>query len=101
MSNITPEQTDELLSWLASVAGDPLAFTLGAYPWGEATLSGFPDGPDQWSRDLFELIRVGLLNPAEAIQIATASGHGIGKSATVSWIIIWAFVTSPDRDWET
>ena len=26
---------DKLLSWLASVRDDPLAFTLGAYPWGE------------------------------------------------------------------
>lgn len=88
---------DELLTWLASVKGDPYAFTMGAYPWGEAgtVLEKF-DGPDQWSIDLFELIRSGLLNPAEAIQIATASGHGIGKSATVSWIIIWAFTTFPD-----
>ena len=27
--------TDGLLEWLAEVANDPLAFTLGAYPWGE------------------------------------------------------------------
>ena len=89
--------TDGLMEWLASVAGDPLAFTLGAFPWGEpgTVLEKF-DGPDDWSRDLFDLIRRGLLNPNEAIQIATASGHGIGKSATVAWIILWAFCTFPD-----
>jgi len=32
----------------------------------------------------------------KAIQIAVASGHGIGKSATVAWIILWAFCTYPD-----
>ena len=91
------EMSDDLLDWLASVKGDPLAFTMGAYPWGEpgTVLEKF-DGPDDWSKDLFELIRLGLLNPAEAIQIATASGHGIGKSATVAWIILWAFCTFPD-----
>jgi hypothetical protein len=89
--------SDGLHEWLASVSGDPLAFTLGAYPWGqEGTVLERFDGPDDWSRDLMELIRSGLLNPSEAIQIATASGHGIGKSATVAWIILWAFCTFPD-----
>lgn len=86
-----------LLDWLAEVADDPLAFTLGAYPWGDpnSTLADF-DGPDEWSRWLMEQIRVGLLTPEEAIQIAIASGHGIGKTATVVWIINWAFFTFPD-----
>ena len=95
--SVEGQLSEELLDWLASVSGDPLAFILGAYPWGEpgTTLEKF-DGPDEWSRDLFSLIQTGLLNPSEAIQIATASGHGIGKSATVSWIILWAFCTFPD-----
>jgi hypothetical protein len=89
--------TLELLEWLASVADDPLAFTLGAYPWGEpgTVLANFT-GPDVWSIELMGMIRDGLLDWNTAIQIATASGHGIGKSATVAWIIIWAFTTFPD-----
>lgn len=88
---------DKLLLWLASVKGDPLAFTMGAYPWGEpgTVLEKF-EGPDEWTRTLFEQIRVGLLTPNEAIQIAVASGHGIGKTMTVAQIIIWAFTTFPD-----
>jgi len=88
---------NDLHSWLATVRDDPLAFTLGAYPWGEpdTVLAKF-DGPDEWSRALFERIRLGLLTPNQAIQEATASGHGIGKSATVAWIILWAFCTFPD-----
>jgi hypothetical protein len=86
-----------LVDWLASVTDDPLAFTLGAYPWGEpgTVLEKF-DGPDQWSRDLFAQIKAGVIDTTRAIQIATASGHGIGKSATVAWIILWAFCTFPD-----
>ena len=34
--------------------------------------------------------------PAEAVRLAVASGHGIGKSALVSWIILWALSTLPD-----
>lgn len=91
------EDTLSLSTWLAEVRDDPLAFTLGAYPWGQphTTLENF-HGPDKWSRDLLGLIKSGLLDWNQAIQIATASGHGIGKSATVSWIILWAFCTFPD-----
>ena len=32
----------------------------------------------------------------EAVRSAVASGHGIGKSALVSWIILWAMSTLPD-----
>lgn len=88
---------EKLLLWLASVSNDPLAFSMGAYPWLEpgTALETF-SGPDDWTRELFERIRLGLLTPNEAIQEATASGHGIGKSATVAMIIMWAFCTFPD-----
>src|SRR6266704_2903545 len=89
---------EKLLLWLASVKGDPYAFTMGAYPWGEpgTVLEKYPEGPDIWTRELFEKIRVGLLTPNEAIQIAIASGHGIGKSMTVAQLVLWAFCTFPD-----
>ena len=89
---------EQLLDWLASVQNDPLGFVMGAFPWGVpgTPLEQFPDGPDQWSRDLFSRIKSGLLTPDQAIQEATASGHGIGKSATVAWTILWAFMTFPD-----
>ena len=88
---------EALLDWLASVADDPEAFTMGAFPWGEpgTVLENF-SGPDEWSRVLMRKIKARLVNINEAIQIATASGHGIGKSATVAWIILWAFTTFPD-----
>ena len=86
----------DLVRWLASCAGDPEAFVLGAFPWGEAgtRLAKF-HGPEPWQREILSRIRDGL--PLQkAIQLATASGHGVGKSALVSWIIIWSMATKPD-----
>lgn len=87
----------KLLAWLASCNKDPLAFVLGAFPWSEpgTTLEKFT-GPEPWQKEILEAIAHGLLTPNEAIQLATASGHGIGKTACVSWIILWAFTTAPD-----
>ena len=86
-----------LIQWLASVKGDPLAFVLGAFPWGEpgTVLEKF-DGPMPWARELMADIKAGLLDLNTAIQLATASGHGIAKSATVAHLILWGFTTSPD-----
>lgn len=90
------EETD-LFSWLAEVSGDPLAFTMGAYPWGEpgTVLENF-DGPEDWAKDLMNRIRDGLIDINTAIQEAIASGHGIAKSATVAQLTLWAFCTMPD-----
>lgn len=89
--------TDELIGWLASCKGDPERFVLGAFPWGEAgtSLEKF-NGPEPWQLEKLRAIKVGLLNPEKAIQEATASGHGVGKSALVAWLILWAISTFPD-----
>lgn len=91
------EMSADLIAWLAEVADDPLAFCLGAFPWGEPnTVLEKYDGPLAWQREIMEQIRQGLLTVDEAIQLATASGHGVGKSALVSMLILWAFTTAPD-----
>lgn len=70
---------------------------MGAFPWHEAggPLEAF-EGPEQWQLAVLRDIRDGLLTIDEAIQLATASGHGVGKSALVAWIILWAISTFPD-----
>lgn len=83
-----------LLDWLASVSDDPLAFVLGAFEWGTDTLSRSA-GPEQWQIDILEWVRQGL-PLEEAVQLATASGHGVGKSALVAWLILWAISTRED-----
>ena len=86
-----------LLGWLASCNKSPLRFVMGAFPWGEPNggLAKF-EGPEPWQVKILQDIEAGLVNPNEAIKIARASGHGIGKSALVAWIILWAFSTAPD-----
>ena len=67
------------------------------FPWGQSgtVLEKF-SGPEEWAVKLMNQIRDGLIDTNTAIQIATASGHGIGKSATVAHLILWAFCTFPD-----
>ena len=88
----------KLLEWLGSVSKDPHAFVMGAFPWGEADsrLTEFPNGPEPWQKEILDHIKNGLIDINKAIQLAVASGHGIGKTALVSWIILWALSTKPD-----
>src|SRR5271165_531782 len=88
---------DDLTTWLATVKDDPLAYTMGAYPWGKpgTVLESF-NGPEDWAIELMGRIKAGLLDANTAIQEAVASGHGIAKSATVAHIVLWAFTTYPD-----
>ncbi len=87
----------ELAEWLASVRDDPYAFVKGAFPWRVpgTQLEAF-DGPMPWAVALMERVRLGLVTAEEAILEATASGHGIAKSATVAQLMLWAFITFPD-----
>ena len=94
--------TDELVERLAGFYDDPLGFVLFSFPWGEAgtDLEG-EDGPDEWQagvlRDIGEAVRSRLSNPELGAYLdATASGHGVGKTTLVSWIILWFMSTRPD-----
>jgi hypothetical protein len=88
----------EVLSDLGRFSHDPLGFVLWAFPWGVADgpLAN-DDGPDQWQREQLQAIGRSLkADPFRIIQDVTASGHGIGKSAEVAWLILWAIMTFPD-----
>src|SRR5215471_3388257 len=87
-----------VVEWLGSVSKDPLAFVLGAFPWNEAdgTLAPF-NGPEAWQAAILEKVRRGL-PLGRAIRLATASGHGVGKSALVAWLVLWAISTCPDSN---
>lgn len=81
---------------------DPLGFVLDCYPWGEAGFLEKEAGPDEWQtaflRDLGrEVRRRGFTGAAavDAIRMATASGHGIGKSTLVAWLVNWIMSTRP------
>jgi hypothetical protein len=80
---------------LQAYRGDPLGFVYAAFPWGEPGELEQLHGPEPWQREL--LSRIGdRLSPDDAVLEAVASGHGIGKSALVAWIVLWAMSTAPD-----
>ena len=97
MDAMTPliEEADDVGSWLASVSHDPVRFVEEAFEWGEGELQN-SSGPEPWQRWLLEQIRDGLMTPGQAIRVAVASGHGVGKSAALSWITLFAISTAPD-----
>ena len=94
MTAAMASDAQELAAWLDSVRDDPVAFVEGAFAWGRGELEK-SSGPEPWQRWLLEQIRDGLLKPGEAIKIAIASGHGIGKSAVCAWVSLWAISTFP------
>ena len=88
----------ELIDDIASYSRDPLGFVRYVYPWGEVgDLSG-DRGPWEWQNEILNDIRLHLggENRFTPLQIAVASGHGIGKSALISWITHWAMSTCED-----
>lgn len=89
--------TPDLLNWLGACSKDPYAFVLGAFPWGEpGSRLEKEQGPNEWQTKVLKAVATGLLTVNEAIQIAVASGHGVGKSALVSWLLLWAISTAPN-----
>ena len=65
---------------------DPLGFVRLCFPWGEGDLAGF-DGPDEWQRATLEDIgreALRTMSDGGAVRLATASGHGIGKTACMA-----------------
>ena len=84
-----------LIDLAAECSDDPLKWVFAAFAWGEGELKEF-SGPQDWQREILEGVRDKLYRPDEAIRLAIASGHGIGKSALVSWIILWAITTCTD-----
>jgi hypothetical protein len=90
----TNEHEAELAEHLSRFVDDPYGFVMFAFPWGEGELEG--QEPDLWQADL--LMEIGETfddDPMATIQMALSSGHGIGKTALVSWIILWAMTTRP------
>ncbi len=87
------------LQSLEAVRLDPLGFVRWAFPWGEGVLAGH-DGPEAWQTDVLGEIGRQLRANAQGeksgpVRIAVASGHGVGKSALVAWLLLWASATVP------
>jgi hypothetical protein len=79
---------------LQNLAASPLKFVESAFPWGTGLLEG-ETGPDTWQRDVLARIEMQLNATEQPLHLAVASGHGVGKSALVAWIVLWFLSTRP------
>jgi hypothetical protein len=91
---------DILVNAAARFKNDPLGFVLYAYPWGEPGPLQHHEGPDKWQREFLKGIgeEVGAHKgprPFPPVRRAVSSGHGIGKSTLVAWLVNWIMVTRP------
>jgi len=91
------DQPKRLYGEVGALRYDPLAYVMYAFPW---DVPGTPlageGGPQPWQRDVLEMLGEGLVSAQEAMRFAVASGHGVGKSALVSWIVLWALSSVRD-----
>ena len=93
---LAPEEL-ELAKDIGSFSLDPVGLVKYAFPWGSDVLK--TPGPRTWQAEILEDIKAHLANPEtrfQPLQIAVASGHGIGKSALIAMIMEWAQSTCED-----
>lgn len=92
----------QLAEELKKFYDDPLGFVLFAYPWGKPGRLANHDGPDEWQREF--LTKLGEhtrkrnftgMSPVMPVRMARSSGHGIGKSTVVAWVVDWIRSTRP------
>jgi hypothetical protein len=105
-----PQEEQELMSliWSDRIKGNPLAFVMYVFPWGEegTPLERF-SGPRRWQKEVLGDIAEHIKRNAElgaaarpgdevaygVLREAVSSGRGIGKSALVSWVVLWMLST--------
>ena len=104
-----------LAETFAEFHDDPLGFVMFMFPWDSdpsIQMVKLPKeyrkrfnceyGPDEWACEYLdewgeEIKKRGFngRDPVDAVQMSTASGHGIGKSVLVAWIILFIMCTRP------
>jgi hypothetical protein len=90
---------EQLFQACETFVNSPLGFTNFMYPWRvEGTPLARHDGPDKWQAEVMLDIERALEDPNQTgpIQIAVSSGHGIGKTAEIAWILRWFSSTRPN-----
>jgi len=94
---------DRVMDGLERYCNDPYGFVMWAFPWGEfGTSLEDQAGPQPWQeaqlKRIGERLRAGAASPAQGcvIEEDTVAGRGVGKSALVSWLILWSVSTHKD-----
>ena len=86
------DKEEGIITLAASCQLDPVRWSHDAWDWGSGELADY-DGPRNWQSDINAVIRDHLADPEtrfQPLQIAVASGHGIGKSAEMGMLSNWA-----------
>lgn len=95
-----PDALRMLAEDIAGFTHDPLGYAVYAFPWGvPGTPLADSSGPREWQCAQLEDIGAHLSNPKTRFtpyRDATASGHGIGKSADIGMVVAWALDTHED-----
>jgi len=88
----------ELIADIGRFCGDPLGFAKYAFPWQQPGALELSPGPRVWQAEILTAIGDHLQSDRryDPLQIAVASGHGIGKSALIAMICNWALSTCDD-----
>ena len=98
-------QEQQIILQMLEFADDPEAFVMFAFPWGKpnSPLEHFA-GPRTWQLKALRKMRAHILEnhrktslgiDPELLQLARASGRGIGKSAFLAWVALWLFSCVP------
>lgn len=93
----------ELADFVAQFYADPLGFVVQAcYPWQEPGVLSDHAGPDIWQAQFLRDVGADVaargfdgVQPVQPIRRAISSGHGIGKSVVVAWLVDWIMSTRP------
>ena len=112
MSNLSIKTERELAEFIAGFYDNPYGFVMAVFPWGQPFL---PDGsenplrdkkgPEPWQEEELKALGVHIRNniilQGMGLELvpwksAYASGHGVGKSAYVAWIIYFLMSTRKD-----
>lgn len=92
MTSSPIDYEQEIANLIADCQYDPLAYVERAFDWGNGELKESV-GPRHWQREMLAELRDHLADPStrySAFLQAISSGHGIGKSADVAFVILWA-----------
>lgn len=113
--NLSIEAEAALIEAVGEFIDDPLGFVMFAFPWDsdpslqlveldEPWASRYKSkyGPDKWACEYLDELggeikkrNFNARDAVDAIQMATASGHGIGKSTITAWLVIFIMATRP------
>ena len=106
---LSPQERQMVSEDVGAFAYDPLGYVKYVYPWNEDALEKHA-GPRSWQRELLIFVGQWLTNSLtgedrdrfgsetrfKPCKVALSSGHGIGKTAEVAWLIGWALDTFGD-----